>query len=195
MVCNRLGNQHSHGGMREHIWPFNKNENPHSDNERRQSRKPHKLWRKSLRAQFAFVNHLSTFHISQETNVQRKHWLTNIWVLDNSSHTIEYHIFDRFARNFHQLKDDLRRSRILVGKCVRLRPLGQGHSPCICIRIRISTFTSAMHMRMQGSAPLNLTFLKYGWEKILGGAELPAFPWFMQGACFELKTNTFKKNI
>ena len=36
--------------------------------------------------------------------------------------------------------------------------LGQGHSPRICI----CTFTSVMHMRMQGSAPLNLAFLKFG---------------------------------
>ena len=40
---------------------------------------------------------------------------------------------------------------------------GQGHSPCI--RICICTFTSAMHMWMHGSAPLNLTFLKCGWKK------------------------------
>ena len=34
--------------------------------------------------------------------------------------------------------------------------LGQGHSPCI------RTFTSAMQMRMQGSAPLNMAYLVFG---------------------------------
>ena len=28
-------------------------------------------------------------------------------------------------------------------------------------------------------------------KKFLGGAELPAFPRFMQGACYQLKTNNF----
>ena len=65
---------------------------------------------------------------------------------------------------------------------------GQGHSPCILICI--CTFTSAMHMWMHGSAPLNLTFLKCGWRKFQG-CKLLAFPRFMQGTYYQLKTNNF----
>jgi hypothetical protein len=30
-------------------------------------------------------------------------------------------------------------------------------------------------------------------KKFSGGAELPAFPRFMHGACYQLKTNNFRK--
>ena len=42
-----------------------------------------------------------------------------------------------------------------------------------------------------GKCPTQTGIIEIGMKKVGGGAELPAFPRVMQGACYQLKTNKF----
>jgi hypothetical protein len=44
-----------------------------------------------------------------------------------------------------------------------------------------------------GKCPTQPGITQMWMKKFPGGAKLPAFPRFMQGACYQLKTNNFKK--
>jgi hypothetical protein len=73
--------------------------------------------------------------------------------------------------------------------CTLILALGQGHSPCI--RICICTFTSGDVDADAGKCPTQPGITQSRLKKFPEGAKLPAFPRFMQGACYQLKTDNF----
>ena len=65
----------------------------------------------------------------------------------------------------------------------------------ICLRARPLTLHLHFYMRDAdadaGKCPTQPGIPSFWMKKFGGGAELPAFPRFMQGACYPLKTNKF----
>ena len=60
--------------------------------------------------------------------------------------------------------------------------------------LRARPLTLHLHLHLDaGKCPIQPGITQMWMKKFPGGVELPIFPRFMQGACYQLKTNNFRK--
>jgi hypothetical protein len=69
------------------------------------------------------------------------------------------------------------------------------------LKLRARPLTLHLHFYIRnadadaGKCPTQPGIPQMWMKKIPGGAELPTFPRFMQGACYQLKANNFRKVV